>query len=342
MTHFGSIKRTATAEYKLQGRGGKGLKGMETREAASEEEQSDFVEHLFSAHLHDFMLFFTNTGRMFVERVHVLPEAARTGKGRSIRNVLDLRPEEKIAAVLRLEALGAEDDAMWAPDKYVLFATKDGTVKKTALEEFKNYRKGGIIAIKLDEGNDLVDVVLTDGNKEICLVTHEGMCARFHETGDDPESPNLRPIGRNTAGVRGITLDEGDYLVSCITNEPGAMVLVVSENGLGKRTPFDEYRLLTNRGGKGVTTMNVTEKTGKVVAALAVHDTDELMLMTSKGQSVRIRVGGEKGIRETGRNAQGVRLMNLREGEIIQDVATVMSDEDSGEGPAESATPASP
>jgi DNA gyrase subunit A len=238
--------------------------------------------------------------------------------------MLNLRSEEKIAAVLILEAQGQEDEAMWAADKYVLFATKDGTVKKTALEEFKNYRKDGIIAIKLDEGNDLVDVVLTDGNKEICLVTHEGMCARFHETGDDPESPNLRPIGRNTAGVRGITLDDGDFIVSCITNEPDTMVLVVSQNGLGKRTAFDEYRLLTNRGGKGVTTMNVTEKTGKVVAAKAVHDKDELMLMTTKGQSVRIRVCD---IRETGRNAQGVKLMGLRDGETIQDVATVVADD---------------
>ena len=328
MTHLGSIKRTPTAEYKLQGRGGKGLKGMETREAQSEEEADDFVEHLFSAQLHDFLLFFTNTGRMYVERVYQIPQATRTGKGRSIKNLLNLRPEEKIASVLTLKAQGAEDEAMWAPDRYVLFATKDGTVKKTALEEFKNYSKSGIIAIKLDEGNDLVNCVLTDGNKEVCLVTHEGMCARFHETGDDPSSPNLRAIGRNTAGVRGITLDEGDYLVSCITNEPDTMLLVVSENGLGKRTPFDDYRLLTNRGGKGVTTMNVTEKTGKVVAALAVHETDELMLMTSKGQSVRIRAGGEKGIRETGRNAQGVRLMNLKEGEIIQDVATVIAEED--------------
>lgn len=324
MTHLGSIKRTATAEYRLQGRGGKGLKGMETREAQGEDDTADFVERLFSAHLHDFLLFFTNTGRMYVERVYQIPEAPRTGKGRSIKNLLNLRSEEKIAAVLRLAAQGAEDEAMWAADKYVLFATKDGTIKKTALEEFKNYRKDGIIAIKLDEGNDLVDVVLTDGNKEICLVTHEGMCARFHETGDDPASPNLRPIGRATAGVRGITLDDGDFLVSCITNEPETMVLVVSENGLGKRTPFDEYRLLTNRGGKGVTTMNVTEKTGKVVAAKAVHDKDELMLMTTKGQSVRIRVCD---IRETGRNAQGVKLMGLNEGETIQDVSTVAADD---------------
>jgi DNA gyrase subunit A len=342
MTHMGSIKRTSTAEYRVQNRGGKGLKGMETRDAQGEEEATDFVEHLFSAHLHDFLLFFTNTGRMYVERVYQLPEAARTGKGRSIKNMLNLKPAhtvtrtkdgkeysvsfpaEKIAAVLTLVAQGSEDEAMWAADKYVVFATKDGTVKKTALEEFKNYRKDGLAAINLDEGNDLVDVVLTDGNKEICLVTHEGMCARFHETGSDPESPTLRAIGRNTAGVRGITLDDGDFIVSCITNEPDTMVLVVSENGLGKRTAFDEYRLLANRGGKGVTTMNVTEKTGKVVAAKAVHDKDELMLMTTKGQSVRIRVCD---IRETGRNAQGVKLMGLKEGESIQDVATVVADE---------------
>ena len=148
-----------------------------------------------------------------------LPQATRTGKGRSIKNVLNLRPEEKIASVLILKAADAEDEAMWAADRYVLFATKDGTVKKTALEEFKNYRKDGIIAIKIDEGNDLIDVVLTDGNKEICLVTHEGMCVRFHETGDDPASPNLRPIGRATGGVRGVRSDDGDYLVSCLTNE---------------------------------------------------------------------------------------------------------------------------
>lgn len=355
MTHLGSIKRTPTAEYRLQNRGGKGLKGMETREAQSEDEAEDFVERLFSAHLHDFLLFFTNTGRMYVERVYQLPEAPRTGKGRSIKNMLNLKPAhtvtrtkdgreysvsfptEKIAAVLILEAQGPEDEAMWAADKFVVFATKDGTVKKTALEEFKNYRKDGIAAINLDEGNDLVDVVLTDGNKEICLVTHEGMCARFHETGSDADSPNLRPMGRVAGGVRGITLDDGDFLVSCITNEPETMVLVVSENGLGKRTAFDEYRLLTNRGGKGVTTMNVTEKTGKVVAAKAVHDKDELMLMTTKGQSVRIRVGD---IRETGRNAQGVKLMGLKEGESIQDVATVVAEDVEPEAEA-AAEPAS-
>ncbi|MFZ4765780.1 MAG: DNA gyrase C-terminal beta-propeller domain-containing protein, partial [Roseimicrobium sp.] len=346
MTHFGSIKRTATREYTLQGRGGKGLRGMETRQPADEEDKADFVEHLFSAHLHDFLLFFTNTGRMFVERVHVIPEMARTGKGRNIKNLLDLRPEEKIAAVLTLTAVGAEDDAMWSPDRFVLFATKDGTVKKTALEEFKNYRKGGIIAVKIEDGNDLIDVILTDGKSEICLITREGMCVRCPETAGvyevetsdgtkvQKDMDGIRPMGRGAIGVTGIRLEPGDYVVSLTAVDLTAQLLVVSERGLGKRTPFDEYRV-TNRGAKGVTTMNITDKTGKVVAALAVHDTDELMLMTSKGQSVRIKTGGEKGIRETGRNAQGVRLMNLAEGEVIQDVAKVMAEGEEAKAPAE-------
>lgn len=320
LTHFGYVKRTLTNEYRLQARGGKGLKGMEAREAQSKEDKNDFVETLFSANMHDFLLFFTNTGRVYVERVYQLPEAPRTGKGRSIKNVLNLGPEEKINSVLRLEAQGVEDEAMWSPEKFVLFATRDGTVKKTALDAFKNYRKAGMIAINIEEGNDLVDVVLTDGKSNVCFVTHEGMCLQCEET-------DIRPVGRNSIGVRGIRLEEGDYLVSLTAVEPNKQLLVVSEKGLGKRTPFEEYRLI-NRGGKGVTTLNVTEKTGKVAAAMAVHDDDELMLITSKGQNVRIRVGGEKGIRETGRNAQGVKLMDLKKDETIQDVATVIADEE--------------
>ena len=320
LTHLGYVKRTLTTEFRLQARGGKGLKGMETREAATKEDKNDFVETLFSANMHDFLLFFTNTGRVYVERVYQLPEAPRTGKGRSIKNVLNLRPEEKINSVLRLEAQGVEDVAMWSPDKFVLFATRDGTVKKTALDAFKNYRKDGIIAINIEEGNDLVDVVLTTGESQICFATREGMCLRCVET-------DIRAMGRGAAGVRGIRLDEGDCLVALTAVEPDTQLLVVSENGLGKRTPFEDYRLI-NRGGKGVKTMSITEKTGKVVAALAVHDEDELMLITSKGQNVRIRVGGDKGIRETGRVAQGVKLMNLKKGETIQDVTTVIPDED--------------
>jgi DNA gyrase subunit A len=318
LTHFGYVKRTLTSEYRLQGRGGKGLKGMEAREAATKEDKNDFVETLFSANMHDFILFFTNTGRVYVERVYQLPEAPRTGRGRSIKNVLNLKPEEKINSVLRLEAQGVEDEAMWSPDKFVLFATKDGTVKKTALEAFKNYRKDGIIAINIEDGNDLVDVVLTNGNSEICFATREGMCLRCVET-------DIRAMGRGAAGVRGIRLDEGDSLVALTAVEPGTQLLVVSEKGLGKRTPFEDYRLI-NRGGKGVKTMSITEKTGKVVAAIAVHEDDELMLITSKGQNVRIRVGGDKAIRETGRVAQGVKLMDLKKDDLIQYVTTVISD----------------
>jgi DNA gyrase subunit A len=317
LTHLGYVKRTLTTEYRLQARGGKGLKGMETREAATKEDKNDFVETLFSANMHDFLLFFTNTGRVYVERVYQLPEAPRTGKGRSIKNVLNLKPEEKINSVLRLEAQGVEDEAMWSPEKFVVFATKDGTVKKTALDAFKNYRKDGIIAINIEEGNDLVQVILTDGKSQICMTTHEGMCVRCEEE-------DIRAVGRNSIGVRGIRVEEGDYMIGLAAVDFTKQLLVVSENGLGKRTSFEEYRL-TNRGGKGVITMNVTEKTGKVVAALAVADSDELMLMTSRGQSVRIRVSD---IRETGRNAQGVKLMDLKKDETIQDVATVIAEEE--------------
>jgi DNA gyrase subunit A len=192
-------------------------------------------------------------------------------------------------------------------------------VKKTALADFSNIRKDGIIAIKIEEGNSLIDVLLTDGAMQICLVTREGLCVKCEES-------DIRSMGRSAAGVAGIRPGKDDHVVSLTAVDLTAQLLVVSENGLGKRTPFDEYRL-TNRGAKGVTTMNVTDKTGKVVAALGVHDTDELMLMTSRGQSVRIRVSD---IRETGRNAQGVRLMNLSEGELVQDVASVVSVEESG------------
>jgi DNA gyrase subunit A len=335
LTHRGYIKRTLASEYRLQGRGGKGLKGMETREAAGDEEKGDFVEHLFTASAHDYLMFFTNTGRVYVERVYQLPEAARTGKGRSIKNVLNLRPEmtvererdgqkvkmtfpeEKIAAILRLEAAGASDEQMWREDRFALFGTKDGTVKKTALSDFRNVRKDGIVAIQIEEGDELIQVILTDGGNEICLSTHEGMCVRCEE-GD------IRAMGRSSIGVRGVRLEPGDFMVSLTAVDFAKTMLVVSENGLGKRTSFEEYRL-TNRGGKGVITMNVTEKTGKVVAALAVAPTEELMLMTSSGQSVRIRVSD---IRETGRNAQGVKLMDLAEREVIQDVAIVVPDEE--------------
>ncbi|HEY8933418.1 MAG TPA: DNA gyrase subunit A [Rariglobus sp.] len=317
LSHRGYIKRTPASEYRLQGRGGKGLKGMETR-ATGKDEPDDFIEHLFSVQAHDYLLFFTNTGRVYVERVYELPEGSRTAMGRSIRNVLDLKPEEKIAALLRLERCVDEkgDDITFREDAgFVFFATRSGKVKKTALHDFRNYRKAGLTAIILEEANELIGVRLTSGSDEIVLVTHEGMSLRFHE--DD-----TRSMGRASAGVMGIRPVEGDFVVGLALVTDASTLLVASENGLGKRTAFDEYRKQT-RGGKGIITMKVTDKTGPVVGAVTVIEEDELMLMTSTGQSIRIRVAE---IRETGRNAQGVKLLTLKEGEKLQDISKVIAD----------------
>ena len=323
LSHRGYVKRTPVSEYRLQGRGGKGLKGMETR-ATGKNEPDDFIEHLFSVQAHDYLLFFTNTGRMYVERVYELPEGSRTAMGRSIQNVLDLKPEEKIAALLRLERAvdeGGNDITFREEAGFVFFATRSGKVKKTAVHEFRNYRKDGLIAIILEENNELIGVRLTSGSDEIVLVTHEGMSLRFHE--DD-----TRSMGRSSMGVAGIRPREGDFVVGLAKVTQGATLLVSSENGLGKRTPFDDYRL-QSRGGIGVKTMNVTDRTGPVIGAVTVTEQDELMLMTSTGQSIRIRVNE---IRETGRVAQGVKLLTLKEGEKLQDISLVIPDGEDAPG----------
>lgn len=323
LSHRGYVKRTAASEYRVQGRGGKGVRGMETRTSSDEEEEQDFVEHLFSVQAHDYLMFFTNNGRVYVERVYEIPEASRAAKGRSIKNVLNLKPEEKIAAMLRLERVTDDEsnDITFREDAgFVFFATRSGKVKKTALNDFRNYRKDGIIAINLEEENELIDVKLTSGDDELILVTHGGLSLRFHEDG-------ARSMGRNSMGVKGITPREGDYLVGLSKVTEDSTLLVASENGLGKRTPFDDYRT-QSRGGKGIITMKVTDKTGPVVGAVTVTEEDELMMMTSKGQSIRIKVSE---IRETGRNAQGVKLVTLKEGEALQDIARVIPDEDGGE-----------
>ncbi|MGA0845229.1 MAG: DNA gyrase subunit A [Luteolibacter sp.] len=317
LSHRGYIKRTPASEYRLQGRGGKGLKGMETK-STGKDEPDDFVEHLFSVQAHDYLLFFTNTGRMYVERVFELPEGSRTSTGRSIKNVLNLKPEEKIAALLRLERTtdtNGNDITFREDAGFVFFATRTGKVKKTALHDFRNYRKDGIIAIILEEGNVLIDVRLTSGDDDLILVTHEGLSLRFHES-------DTRAMGRASAGVMGIRPVTNDYVVGLAKVTPASTLLVASENGLGKRTPFDDYRK-QSRGGKGIITMKVTDKTGPVVGAVTVTDEDELMLMTSSGQSIRIRVNE---IRETGRNAQGVKLLTLRENEKLQDISLVIPD----------------
>jgi DNA gyrase subunit A len=333
LSHRGYIKRTPATEYRLQGRGGKGLKGMETK-ATAKDVKDDFVEHLFSVQAHDYLLFFTNTGRLYVERVYELPEGSRTSVGRSIKNVLDLQPEESIAAMLRLERTVDEEgnDITFREDAgFVFFATRTGKVKKTALNDFRNYRKAGTIAIILEESNELIGCSLTSGNDDIILVTHEGISLRFSEQ-------DTRPLGRSSQGVMGIRPVEGDYVVGLAKVTDDCTLLVASENGLGKRTAFEEYRK-QSRGGKGIITMKVTEKTGPLVGALAVTEEHELMLMTSKGQSIRIRVSE---VRTTGRNAQGVKLLTLKKGEKLQDISLVIPDgEDDGaptsvgESPAE-------
>lgn len=318
ISHNGYIKRTNADEYRLQGRGGKGVKVASTK---SKKDREDFVEHLFAAQNHDYIMFFTNTGRVYVERVYEIDEAARSAQGRSIKNLLNLQAEEKIAAILRLERRVDESgkDVTFAEDSgNVVFATRNGTVKKTALNDFVNYRKAGIIAINLEEGNSLVNVELTDGSQDIILVTHDGMSIRFNES-------EMRNQGRGTIGVRGIKLREGDYVVAlAVVHDDAAHLLVVSENGLGKRTAFSEYRI-QSRAGIGIKTINCTEKTGKVVSATTVTDADELMIMTTGGQSVRIKVAD---VRETGRAAQGVKLITLDANDLIQDISLIIPDDE--------------
>ncbi|MCE9612594.1 MAG: DNA gyrase subunit A [Chthoniobacter sp.] len=316
LTHNGFIKRTAVSAYRAQRRGGKGVIGMTAREGTSEEDADDFVEHLFTATTHDYLMFFTTDGRCYVERVYEIPEGSRTSKGRSIANLLELRPEEKIAATIRVQGQKEETDT-WTDKLHIVFATRSGIVKKSNLSDFKNIRKGGIIAIQIEEGDRLIDCKLTGGLDEIVLITHEGMSIRFNEE-------ELRDQGRNTVGVWGIRPDKGDFIVGVALVNKDAMLLVAGENGLGKRTTFEEYRL-QSRGGKGVITMKTTDRTGGVAGALTVRDADELMLITNKGKMVRTRVAE---IRETGRNAQGVKLIDMREGEMLSGIAPVVRDEE--------------
>jgi DNA gyrase subunit A len=327
ITHTGLIKRTNISSYRAQRRGGKGVIGMVTREGATEEDQ-DFIEHLFTAGTHDHLMFFTNTGRVYVERVHEIPDMGRAAKGRSIANLLELKTGETIAALIRIEAKTGpnKEDTTWQQPGCLFFATQQGTVKKTPLEDFANVRKGGIIAIGIESGDTLIEVKLTSGQDQVVLITRDGMSIRFSEE-------DVRPVGRPAAGVRGINLEKSDAVVALAVVVQDATLLVAGENGIGKRTPFDMvlpdgtveqvYRL-QSRGGKGIITMKANEKTGPVVGALTVRDADEIMLITTGGQMVRTFV---KDIREAGRNTQGVKLINLAEGDKLQGIAPVISEQ---------------
>ncbi|MBX9577096.1 MAG: DNA gyrase subunit A [Chthoniobacterales bacterium] len=321
VTHKGFIKRTAVSSYRAQKRGGKGVVGMTTREAMNEEEEGDFVEHLFTASAHDYLMFFTKSGRCYVERVYEIPEMSRTAKGRSIANILNLQPGEQLAATLRIQSkhtggVGGVDNT-WDENLHILFATQSGIVKKSNLADFANIRKGGLIAIHIEEGDVLIDAVQTNGHNEVVLVTKEGMSLRFNEE-------ELRDQGRKTIGVWGIRLNKGDAVVAVAVVSADATLLVAGENGIGKRTTFDDYRIQT-RGGKGIITMKTGDKTGSVVGALAVTERDEIMLITSGGQMVRTRVAE---IRPAGRNTMGVKLINLPGKEKLQAIAPVVSQQE--------------
>src|SRR5262245_53145918 len=319
ITHGGFIKRTAVSAFRAQRRGGKGVIGMQTREGATEEEAGDFVEHLFTATTHDYLMFFTESGRCYVEKVYEIPEMGRAAKGRSIANLLELRSGEKIAATIRVQSKTSGTgpntvDETWDEKLHIVFATRSGIVKKSNLSDYANVRKGGIIAINIEEDDSLIDAVLTNGDNQIVVITAEGMSLRFHEE-------ELRDQGRATVGVWGIRPEKGDHVVGISLVNNDAMLLVAGENGIGKRTPFDDYRT-QKRGGKGIITMKTGEKTGRVVGALTVTEKDELMLITTKGQMVRTRVSE---IRIVGRNTMGVKLMDLKSGEKLQAIAPVVS-----------------
>jgi DNA gyrase subunit A len=333
LTHNGLIKRTNVSSYRAQRRGGKGVIGMTTREAATEAEADDFIEHLFTASTHDYLMFFTNTGRVYVERVHEIPDMGRAAKGRSIANILEFKAGEKVAALIRIlsKTDANKEDVTWNQSGELFFATKQGTVKKTSLNEFSNVRKGGIIAIGIDADDALIEVKLTRGSvdesdpgDDVVLITKDGMSIRFSES-------DVRSMGRGAGGVKGITLEKGDEVVALAVVVPDATLLVAGENGIGKRTAFEEYLVQAesglrkqSRGGKGRVTMKVGEKTGAVVGALTVRDSDEIMLITVGGQMVRIPVNG---IREAGRNTQGVKLVNLAENDKLQAIAQVIGED---------------
>ncbi len=320
ISHMGYIKRTPLTEYRAQNRGGIGVKGSATRD-------EDFIEHIYVATMHNTMLFFTEKGRCYWLKVYNIPEGSRSSKGRAIQNVIQIEPDDKVRAYINVRRL---DDEEFVNNNYIVMCTKDGTIKKTKLEAYSRPRQNGVNAIVIREDDQLIEAKLTSGEAEIMIAAREGKAIRFNEN-------TVRPIGRVGAGVRGITLDEGDEVVGMICVEPESKqdVLVLSENGYGKRTDLDEYRI-TNRGGKGVKTINVTDKTGKLVSIQAVTDENDLMIINRSGITIRTAVDG---IRMAGRATQGVKVINLREGDSIASVMAVPKSEDAEESvPTEGAT----
>ncbi|WP_279005103.1 DNA gyrase subunit A [Alistipes finegoldii] len=304
ISHMGYIKRTPLAEYRTQNRGGVGAKGSATRD-------EDFIEHIYVASMHNTMLFFTEKGRCYWLKVYEIPEGARSSKGRAIQNVIQIEPDDKVRAYINVKRL---NDAEYVNNNFIIMCTKDGTIKKTKLEAYSRPRQNGVNAIVIREGDQLIEAKLTSGQAEVMIAARDGKAIRFNES-------TVRPIGRVGAGVRGISIEESDEVVGMICVEPDSKqdVLVLSENGYGKRTDLDEYRI-TNRGGKGVKTINVTEKTGKLISIQAVTDDNDLMIINRSGLTIRTAVSQ---IRLAGRATQGVRIINLRDGDAIASVMAV-------------------
>lgn len=305
ISHLGYIKRTPLSEYRVQHRGGKGHKGSEIRD-------EDFLEHLFIATNHNYLLLFTEKGKCFWLRVFEIPEGAKTSKGRAIQNLLSIESDDKVRAYINVKELKDKD---YINSNYIILATKRGTIKKTSLEAYSRPRQNGINAITINEGDHLLEAKLTQGEDEVVLALKSGRAIRFNEV-------KVRPMGRNAAGVRGITLSGPDDEVVgmiCIPQKKHGEILVVSENGYGKRSDIEDYRV-TNRGGKGVKTINITEKTGKLIAIKLVTDQDDLMIINRSGIIIRMAVGN---LRVVGRATQGVRLLQIKEGDSIAAVAKV-------------------
>lgn len=312
LSHFGYIKRTPLAEYKTQNRGGVGMKGSATRD-------DDFIEHLYVANMHSTMLFFTEQGKCFWLKVYEVPEGSRSTKGRAIQNVLSI-PDDKIKAIINVPTLTDED---YINNHYIILSTKEGIIKKTSLEAYSRPRAKGVNAVNVREGDELLEAILTDGRSEVLIASRNGRCVRFDET-------DARPLGRTATGVRGVNLDEDDSAIGMVCYEPEAedaaahTLLVIGEKGLGKRTDFEEYRK-TSRGSKGVRTMNITDKTGKLVAMKNVTEDNDLLIITQSGLIIRMAVSD---IAQSGRNTQGVKLINIRDNDSIASVSVVAKSEE--------------
>src|SRR2546427_467268 len=311
VSHAGYIKRLPTTAYRRQRRGGKGVISAHTKE-------DDWVEHLFIASTHDYVMFFTQQGQCYWLKVHEIPQAARAARGKPIVSCVAMKPDERLAALVPVRA--------FADDQYLLFATKHGVGKKTVLSEFGNPRSVGIRAINIEKGDELIDVQVTDGRNDIVLATHHGMSIRFHEK-------DVRDMGRTATGVKGIELDKKDQVIDMVVVRRKSTLLTVTEKGMGKRSELDEYRV-QHRGGRGIITLQRADKPGNIVALKEVLPDDELMMITKKGIMIRVPV---EGIRISGRNTQGVKVMNLAPGDLVVDVARVVKEDEADDGDADDA-----